>query len=297
MAAGSETNFAPAGYNLVSPGYFDVFRIPLVRGRNFTLEEAQAEAPVAILSEATAKRLWPEADALGKSLRIEPDTKDAAYKKLPSFHVARVIGVAKDVISGFVGDGVDATCVYFPTNADSPVSEAMLVRIKGDPELARMALDDAISRVSNGAESVVPMEDILAMQIYPLRAASCIASFLGGLALVLSLSGIYGVLAYLVSQRTKEIGIRMALGASRSAVVWTVLSQSMRLAVIGIATGGVLALSVSRWAASELQNVDTFDAFAYLGSIGVALAAALMAAYVPSRRAASVDPLTALRCD
>jgi ABC-type antimicrobial peptide transport system permease subunit len=141
------------------------------------------------------------------------------------------------------------------------------------------------------------MEEALAIQIYPFRASSWIAMALGGLALALSLSGIYGVLSYLVSQRTKEIGIRMALGASTSSVVRIVLSQSMKLALAGIVIGAGLALGVSRLFASELQNVDTFDALAYAGSIAVAVTAALAAAYVPSRRAAGVDPVTALRCD
>jgi len=298
VAPGSRTDFMQAGYNLVSPQYFEMFRIPLVRGRNFTVAESHSEAPVAIVSEATAARLWPGQDALGQSLRIEPDAKADAGKKLPGFHVARVIGIARDVISGWVGDGIDSTCIYFPTAPDAATSEALLVRVKGEPEVARRALDEAIASVSTGAASeVVPMQQALAMQIYPFRAASWIASFLGGLALVLSLSGIYGVLSYLVSQRTKEIGIRMALGASTAAVIRIVLSQSMRLAVVGIAIGATLALGVSRLFASQLQNVDTSDALAYIGSISLALAAALAASYVPSRRAASVDPVIALRCD
>jgi predicted permease len=298
VAPGSRTDFMQAGYNLVSPQYFEMFRIPLVRGRNFTVAESHSEAPVAIVSEATAARLWPGQDALGQSLRIEPDAKADAGKKLPGFHVARVIGIARDVISGWVGDGIDSTCIYFPTAPGAATSEALLVRVKGEPEVARRALDEAIASVSTGAASeVVPMQQALAMQIYPFRAASWIASFLGGLALVLSLSGIYGVLSYLVSQRTKEIGIRMALGASTAAVIRIVLSQSMRLAVVGIAIGATLALGVSRLFASQLQNVDTSDALAYIGSISLALAAALAASYVPSRRAASVDPVIALRCD
>jgi ABC-type antimicrobial peptide transport system permease subunit len=151
--------------------------------------------------------------------------------------------------------------------------------------------------VSNEVSFIVPMDEAVAVQIYPFRASSWVGSALGGLALALSLSGIYGVLSYLVSQRTKEIGIRMALGASTSSVVRIVLSQSMRLAVVGIVLGSTLALGVSRLFASELQNVDTFDGLAYIGSIAVALVAALAAAYLPSRRAANVDPITALRCD
>jgi ABC-type antimicrobial peptide transport system permease subunit len=181
--------------------------------------------------------------------------------------------------------------------------------VKGDPGVALRLLDTAMNSVSASAVNrqradgsiqlsfVVPMDQALAMQIYPFRASSWVASALGGLALALSLSGIYGVMSYLVSQRTKEIGIRMALGASMSAVVRIVLSQSMRLAVMGIVIGAALGLGVSRLFASELQNVDTFDAVAYLGSIGVALIAALAAACVPSLRAARVDPMTALRCD
>jgi predicted permease len=287
-------DFVRAGYNFVSPQYFPIFRIPLVRGRNFSAEESRSGAPVAIVSEATAARLWPGEEALGQTLRIEPE----AHQVQPAFHVARVIGVAGDVISGWIGDGLDTTCIYFPTAPGAATSNVLLVRVKGDPEAARHALDDAISSVgASWVASIAPVEQAVALQVYPFRAGSWIASFLGALALILSLSGIYGVLSYLVSQRTKEIGIRMALGATRSSVVRIVLSQSMKLAVIGIVIGATLALGVSRLFASDLQNVDTFDALAYLGSIAVALAAALAAAYVPSRRAAGVDPVTALRCD
>ncbi len=294
VAPGAQADFVRAGYNFVSPQYFPIFRIPLVRGRNFSVAESRSEAPVVIVSEATAARFWPGQDALGQTLRIEPE----AHKMMPAFHVARVIGVAGDVMSGWIGDGIDTTCIYFPTAPGSATSNVLLVRVKGEPEAARRALDDAVSRVAAGSvASVVPVEQAVAMQVYPFRASSWIASFLGGLALVLSLSGIYGVLSYLVSQRTKEIGIRMALGATTSSVVRIVLLQSMKLAVLGIVIGAALALGASRLFASELQNVDTFDALAYLGSIAVALGAALAAAYVPSRRAAGVDPITALRCD
>jgi predicted permease len=287
-----------AGYDFVSPEYFDVFRIPLLRGRNFTAEESRSEAAVAIVSEATAARLWPGHDALGESFRIEPSRNEGKWvPKQPAYHAARVIGVAKDMVSGFVWEGIDTTCIYFPTAPQGAKNLSLLVRVKGDPSVARRALDAAASSVSSEISFIVPMEEAVAIQIYPFRASSWVGSALGGLALALSLSGIYGVLSYLVSQRTKEIGIRMALGASTSSVIRIVLSQSMKPALIGIAIGAALALGVSRFFASELQNVDTFDALAYFGSITIALAAALAAGYVPSRRAASVDPVTALRCD
>ncbi len=286
-----------AGYDFVSPEYFDAFRIPLVRGRNFTAEESRSEAAVAIVSEATAARLWPGEDAVGQSFGIEPDRNTNKWVKQPGYHAARVIGVAKDMVSGFIWEGIDTTCIYFPTGPQGAKNVSLLVRVKGDPAIARRALDAATSKVSSEISFIVPMDEAVAVQIYPFRASSWVGSALGGLALALSLSGIYGVLSYLVSQRTKEIGIRMALGASTSSVVRIVLSQSMKLAVIGIVIGATLALGVSRLFASELQNVNTFDAVAYLGSIAIALLAALAAGYVPSKRAASVDPVTALRCD
>ena len=286
------------GYNFVAPEYFDVFRIPLVRGRKFTVEESSSEAPVAIVSEATAARLWPGQNALGQALHMDPNAKPEPWNKRPTYRVATVVGVVKDVISGWVMEGVDPTCAYFPTGPRGPKNVSLLVRVKVDEEVARRALDASMSGFPNsGASVVIPMDEALAMQIYPFRASAWVASALGGLALALSLSGIYGVLSYLVSQRTKEIGIRMALGASTTAVIRIVLSQSMRLAVIGIVIGATLALGVSNFFASQLHGVNTFDVLAYGGSIGVALMAALAAAYVPSRRAAGVDPVTALRCD
>ena len=297
VSTGAQAPLVWAGHDFVSPEYFDTFHIPVLRGRNFTAEESRSEAAVAIVSEATAKRWWPGQDALGQSLRIEPRANAAPWVKQPLYRAATVIGIAKDVVNGFIWDGVDPTCIYFPTGPLGAKNGSLLVRVKGDPEAARRALDAAIAGVSTEVSFIVPMDEALAIQIYPFRASSWIAMALGGLALALSLSGIYGVLSYLVSQRTKEIGIRMALGATTSSVVRIVLKQSMKLALLGILVGATLALGVSRIFASELQNVDTFDALAYLGSIAVALAAALAAAYVPSRRAAGVDPVTALRCD
>ena len=177
-------------------------------------------------------------------------------------------------VNGFIWDGVDHHRL-FPHRTLGAKNASLLVRVKEDSQVAKRALDAAIAGVSTEVSFIVPMEEALAIQIYPFRASSWIAMGLGGLALALSLSGIYGVLSYLVSQRTKEIGIRMALGASTSSVVGIVLSQSMKLAVAGIVIGAGLALGVSRLFASELQNVDTFDALAYAGSSTVAVTAAL----------------------
>jgi ABC-type antimicrobial peptide transport system permease subunit len=201
-------------------------------------------------------------------------------------------------MTGGPQSGIDPSLFYFPTGPQGAKIESLLVRVKSDSDTMRRTLDNAIASVSSEAAAImIPMDEALALQVYPFEAASWVGSFLGGLALVLTVSGIYGVLSYLVSQRTKEIGIRMALGASKAGVVGLVLTQSMKLAIAGIAIGILLALGVSRLFASEFETANTFDLLAYAGGIFAALFAALAAAYFPSRSASEVDPVIALRCD
>jgi ABC-type antimicrobial peptide transport system permease subunit len=133
--------------------------------------------------------------------------------------------------------------------------------------------------------------------VYPFRVSFWISSLLGMLALVLTVSGIYGVMSYLVSQRTKEIGIRMALGANTAAVLWMVVKQSMKMAALGITAGVLLAAGVSRLLASQMEMilVNPFDVMAYAGGVMLVILAAVAASYIPSRRAAQIDPGTTLR--
>ncbi len=294
----SGRSFERVGFDFVSPEYFDVFRIPILRGRNFTAEEGRSEAAVAIVSELTAARFWPGADAVGQTIRIAPNPAADGWKKLPAYHSAIVIGVARDVMTGGPSNGLDATCFYFPTAAGGAKNQALLVRVRNDSDATRRQLEAAIAGVSSDSIStMIPEDQVLAFQVYPFRAASWIGSLLGGIALILALSGIYGVLAYLVSQRTKEIGIRIALGASPLGVVGLILKKSLGLAAVGIAIGAACALGVSRLFASEFENVNTYDALAYSTAIALAVMAVMAGGYFPSRRAASVDPVTALRCD
>ena len=139
------------------------------------------------------------------------------------------------------------------------------------------------------------LDEAMAMQAYPFRVAHWIASLLGGIALVLTISGVYGVLAYIVALRRKEIGIRVALGATRRIVVALVVRQSVRLAVTGVVIGSLLALGMARFGAAYIPTLPTFDGIALMGGAAIVLLSALGAAYVPSRRAAAVDPLETLR--
>jgi predicted permease len=297
VSAGSGETAPNAWYNFVSPEYFSLLEIPILRGRNFTANEASSQAPLVIVSERTARRLWPNRDAVGQEIRIQRDADTYSGERLPKFQTVRVIGVSRDIVTSNILWGKDPTLIYFPISPAS-ARNSLLIRVKGDAEPARRKLDAELAAMAPGAvQEIHPLDQYLAGGIYPFRAASWIGSALGVLALLLTLSGIYGVLSYLIAQRTKEVGIRVALGATTGAVTRMVLEQSMRLAAIGIGLGTVLSLGVSRLLTSLLTFMNTFDALAYGGGVLLVAFASLAAAYFPSRRAARIDPITTLRCD
>lgn len=294
-----------AGYLHVTPEYFSIFQLPILRGRNFTVDEARAGAPVAIISRATAQRLWPSHDALGRSFRIVRDARQrhslAENPKagVPPYAEVRVIGIARDAVNGYVGDGTDATCIYFPGTVQAE-GYALLVRVKGDAGAARNRLDLALASSLPGiVDRIHGMDEVLSAQLFPYRALYWVSSAVGGLALLLTLSGIYGVLSYLVTQRTKEIGIRVALGASTARVASLVLRQSLKFAATGTVIGTITALGVSRVLASQLDMFmfDSVDGVAFAVTAVLVLIASTCAAWYPSRRAARIAPVTTLRYD
>jgi predicted permease len=293
--------FGPSGdvtwsrYNFVSPEYFDVFRIPLLGGRNFTVEESKAGAAVVIVSHATARHLWPGENAIGKSIRLMEDP--TLRGRAPAFHTAEVIGIARDVTSGTVSEGLDTTCLYFPTSLQSAGNGSLLVRFKEGGNVTPRSVMAALEQAAPDAHLIHPMDEVLAIETYMYRIGAWVSSFLGALALVLTLSGIYGVMAYLVSQRRKEIGIRMALGATPFSVIRTVLANSMKMASAGIAAGLLLALGLARIFASRITAIRMFDSVAFLGAIAVVASAAFAASCVPSWRAARVNPASTLRSE
>ena len=159
-------------------------------------------------------------------------------------------------------------------------------------------LNAAVNRVApDAAEQMAPMDEVLAIQLYPFRLMFWICNCLGGLALMLSATGIYGVMAYLVNRRAKEFGIRMALGATAGDVTRAVLGRSVRIAAWGTAVGVLLALAISPLFAHELEAVNPYDGLAYAAGAVLALGASLAAAFIPSYRAAHIDPASSLRCD
>ncbi|MEO8662415.1 MAG: ABC transporter permease [Bryobacteraceae bacterium] len=287
-----------SSYDFVSPEFFDVFGISIRRGRDFTSGEAQSDVPVAIVSETVARRLWPGRDPIGQSVHMEPDLRSYLGRRTPMrYPNVEVIGVASDVNTGLVEDQASRSLVYFPAT-HRRADTKLVVRVNGDTETARQAIDRALALAAPGAiDRIHKMQEHLAGRIYPFRITSWISMFLGTLALALTITGVYGVIAYLVQQRTKEMGIRKALGATSVSMVTMVMKQSLRLAVTGIGIGGVISLGVSRFLAAELVVVEGVDPAALGFGTAIVLTACLLASLFPSLKAARVDAMTTLRHD
>ena len=269
-----------------SPEYFGVLDLAIVSGRGFTPAERSAEAGVAVIMETLARALWPNRNAVGQVVHLQ--TSQAAQPNSPLLpsRALTIVGVVRDVNGPLAPDFFPASAVYVPTGAENP-GTGLTLRVRGDPEQARQALIKSLMTVDPGLGEIFFWVTIV----------------LGSLALALTLSGLFSVLSYVVEQRVKDIGVRMALGASARNVAGQVLSQSFRPVGIGLTAGAGLAtaLAIVLMAldeAGELGNiVRVFDPVAYGASVMIIAIACLVASAVPARRAARIDPIATLRKD
>jgi predicted permease len=301
----AETSGAKAAvaYKFVSSEYFSVLDIPVVRGRAFTPAERTSNLSVAIVSETTARALWPNAEAVGQVLHLDPDpTSEARPVDGPPLEsrTFTVVGVVRDV-AGFRIAPMKRDVVYVPTSAAMPKT-SLVARVHGDPEVARQTLLDRLTAIDpNMARQVGTMRTMARMDTYFLQIAFWLTVVLGGLALALTLSGLFSVLSYLVEQRTREIGVRMALGATTRDITRLVLSQSIRPVGVGLfigggAAAGLAALLLATPAAATIgEIVHVLDPVAYAVSLLIIIVACLVAASIPATRAARLDPTQALR--
>jgi len=302
-------------YQFVSPEYFDVLGIDVARGRGFADAERNPNEPVAIVSESVARELWPGLDALGQTVRVEPDPSivragtisaaaaaaQVAGDPLYRPRTAVVIGVARDV-AGFTLGGVrlGGAGIYMPIGTDAATT-ALTLRVRGDADFARNAILDRFAALDPNMAQVSTMQTLAQTDTYILGSSFWVTIVLGGLALLLTLSGLFSVLSYLVEQRTREIGVRMALGASRRSVGALVLKQSAWPVAIGLAIGSTLTIGFSAAllatpAAEQIgAMVRLFDPVAYGASLLCIVAACAGAALLPALRAGRVNPLVALR--
>jgi putative ABC transport system permease protein len=269
--------------------YLQTMGIPLRRGRLFTTEDRQGTPPVTLISESTARALWPNQDAVGKRI-------------FRSGNWRTVVGIVGDVSDGPLSAVPMPHCYSpYPQESDAFLEHLrtlnLAVRTRGDPaaltasivgQLHRLDPALAISDVRTMREEV---NDTVALQ----RFNAILLGIYAGLALLLALVGIYGVLAYMVIQQTHEIGIRMALGAQRGDILRRIVGHGMRLVAAGAAAGLLGAWGVTRLMESLLYGVAPRDPLTFLGVTGVLIAAALLACYVPGMRAAKLDPMVALR--
>jgi len=290
----------PTHVTFVSPEFFPILHLPIEQGRAFRDDEARTAARVAIVSRGTATALWPGEDPIGKSValgRVDGRSEDV----LPEYPDATVVGVVRDIVSDIVLVGPDSGHIYLPMTSTNPYATAILARGRTERALTPQVLHEIFRRVVPDPlvfESV-PLSEMRDLEVYPLLAASWVGSLLGLVALALSVSGLYGVLTYALNQRRKEIGIRMALGATSRAVVSLVLRQSGWLAAIGIVAGAAVTFAVMKALGTVIQSrtITLVDAAAFSSGILLVATATLLAAYYPARNATRIDPMQTLHAD
>jgi hypothetical protein len=278
--------------------YLETLGLPIYRGRGFTRREVMVNAAVAVISEGAARRFWPVGDPIGRRFRLDTTFRGTMRE-------FEVIGVVKDARMASLSR-VDAAHVYLTPRPDD--FEPALIRVQGNPRHAIAAIRGAVRESDPGLLPGLEVESIadgpMWQQQLQAQAMAAGASILAGLALLLAAAGIYGVMAYLVAQRTREIGVRMALGAGASQVVRDVVIAGLRPVfggmLVGIAGAAAIAgvlHSTLRFPGAEdfLYGVSFYDPLTFVGLSLLVLVLAAVASAAPARRAVKVDPLIALR--
>jgi macrolide transport system ATP-binding/permease protein len=283
-----EHNRRFANYSPITPGYFQTMGIQLLRGRNFTEQDAEKNAaPVAIIDETMASEFWPNEDALGRRFRF-------MINKQP----IEVIGIARNSKANTLGE-IPSPMVYWPLKEITDTGITLFVHTTSAPG---MMLSE-IRRIVRSVDVHIPVtyektiRQHMAVALWPSWMGAMLLGSLGLLAFILASMGVYGVMAYSVSQRTRELGIRMALGAQTGQVIQLVLRQGMFLAAIGLAFGLFAAFGSTRLAGSLLYGVNPSDPVIFIGVTSLLAMAAFAACYFPARRALRINPVTALRID
>ncbi len=267
-----------------SPDYFSTMQIGLVKGRLFDFADSQGSPPVVIISQSFAREFWPNKDPIGRQIRFgEQHT------------VSTIVGVVEDIMRDHLRER-GSWQIYVPLAQFPSSTLAFVVRSSADPTMMATAIRDAIWSVDPDQPiSLAPLETLIAVVDAGYRVVTKLMVFFGALAMFLGTIGIYGVMAHLVSQRIHEIGIRVALGASSVQVMRMVIGSGLQLAVVGIATGILVALGATRSLTTLLYQVAPNDPLTFVAVPILFVAVAMAACYLPARRATRVDPIVALR--
>jgi putative ABC transport system permease protein len=290
----------PARFRVCDPGYLPAMRIPVLRGRNFSDQDGPNAPRVVIINEKLATRLWPGGDAIRKRLTSD----DPREKHEPTWYT--VVGVIPNVKQVTWTEGSFEE-FYFPlyqqermlANPAAWQSNITLVsRTAVEPLSVGPAVRNTVWNLNGNAtiSDVRSLEQVIAADLWRERLQAVVLGAFAVFAVLLAAIGLYGVMAYSVARRTQEIGIRMALGAGRAAVLWMVLRRSFALVLTGVAIGLAAALALTRYLATLLHGVTPTDPITFAAIPVVMVIVALVASFLPARRASSVDPARALRC-
>ncbi|HTF65416.1 MAG TPA: ABC transporter permease [Edaphobacter sp.] len=299
---GKEKQTGGAGWMSASPGYFDVFRIPVLRGRDFSETDTGTSPGVVLINQAMAKKFWPKEDPVGQQIIIGkgvgPQFEEPARQIIGVVGDMRDGGLNRDprplmiVPQSQVTDGMTAL------NASiGPV--AWIVRTRTDPRQLSNAITEQLRQASNGfpVARVRPMEEVVVHSTAREDFNMLLLTIFGASALLLASIGIYGLMAYSAQQRTQEMGIRMALGADRSKIRWLVIWQGMQLALVGTALGIAGAFALAHLIASFLFGVKWWDPFVFILVPVILTLTALLAVWLPAQRASRLNPMDALRTE
>jgi predicted permease len=281
-----------AGYNVVSPEYFSVMGIDLLNGRAFTDADNEHGRDVAVISESTARKFWPNQDPIGHTFRMASE-KDRRIE---------IVGIARDAEFQIFGGAKSQTYFYIPYAQHSKGNTLMVFQLRSDRDL--LSLAPTVERTIHSLAPQLPIFQVQTMRhaLYTMNGlllfqiGASLAAIMGGLGLTLAVIGLYGIVSYAVSRRVHEIGLRMALGASRGSVFRMIYRQSILIVAAGLGTGLAVAILVAR-AVGSFVVVSVWDPATYV-FVGIVLAlAALASSYLPARRAMAVEPMVALRED
>jgi predicted permease len=274
-------------HNVIGNGYFATMQIPLLAGRTFGPGDTATSQKVAVISDTMARTLFPKGSPIGRHYGIGGPNHANDIE---------VIGIVKDVKFDSL-DEAPATLDYFPYSQRRRYLEDFAVRYTGDFNAVSAAVQRTIHDVDHNLPitRVTTLNEQVGRSITNQRLVAQLSTFFGLLAVFLSCIGIYGLMSYVVSRRTNEIGIRMALGAGRSHVRWLVMREIALLIAVGIAIGVPVTLAGSRVISHMLFGLRGTDPLSLLAAIGMLMLVAVMAGYLPARRASRVDPIVALR--
>ncbi|MBC8164807.1 MAG: ABC transporter permease [Bryobacteraceae bacterium] len=288
------------GWKTISPGYFDVFKIPVVRGRSLTQLDDSVSAPVVLINEAMAKRFWPKGDPLSDRIWIGKGVMSELSTETPR----QIVGIVGDVRDGALNRDPQPT-MYIP-NAQVPdalnalnvrlTPLAWVVRTQGDPRPLSPAIQEQLRQASGlPVSDIRTMDEVISRSTSRERLNMLLMSIFGFAALFLAAIGVYGLMAYSVQQRTQEIGIRMALGAEAADVRNMVVFQGMTFSLIGVAVGTVAAFGLARGISTFLFGVQPWDPSVFVSMPVLLSLIAFLAVFIPAVRATKIDPITALR--